>query len=84
MTLEIFFILSHHCKHHDQHEPNCKKCVWWSKAGKCQKRKPFDKDALFKQMVDFYLKKNYTLEQANDRAMRIVEREIARHGGFNK
>lgn len=85
MTLEQQFILLHHCKRHDQHQPNCKKCIWWAKKGKCQKHQPFTKevkDALYKRMVEYYLKERYTIEQANQRAMTIVEREIARHGGL--
>lgn len=43
------------------------------------KGKPFDKDALFKKMVDHYVnKKGYTLERANEVAQKIVEQQISR------
>lgn len=78
----------HHCKHHDKHDPTCRKCIWWTKHGKSQERSVFDKDALYKQIVESYLiQKNqdgtpkYTVEQANQIAQSVVQREIIRHGG---
>lgn len=80
-TYDINSIL-HHCKRHDPHDSNCKKCLWWNKNGKCQIQKPFDKDATYKSVLEFYIKKGYTKEQANERAQTVVAREIARHGGI--
>lgn len=42
------------------------------------KGKPFDKDALYKKMVDYYMAppRNYTKEHANEVAQRIVEQQI--------
>lgn len=41
--------------------------------------KPFDKDETFKKVLKFYIdEKGYTLQQANDVAKAVVEREMQR------
>lgn len=38
-----------------------------------------DKDSLYKQTVDYYLKKNYSVEQANHIAQSVVEKYLVTH-----
>ena len=38
-----------------------------------------DKDTLYKQTVDYYLKRNYSVEQANHVAQSVVEKYLQTH-----
>jgi hypothetical protein len=73
---EYKLVLYHHCKKHNQYDSLCNKCKWWAKNGKCQIRKPFDSTEVYDRVLKYYLNKNYTKEQANQRAMDVVSKEL--------
>jgi len=73
--------IKHHCKKHKTHESTCKKCEWWTKHGKCQKRNPVDKDKLYSETVQHYMKgkdpnNQEDLQKANSIAQTVVQRAI--------
>ena len=79
--------LLHHCKKHKEHDPACLKCKWWTKAGKCQKRKPLDANRLYDSTVIYYMNgydgnDQEAIAKANKMAQDIVAQAMEREKEF--
>lgn len=75
-------VLDHTCRVHETYQDSCKACRWWKKHGKCnpKKHKKFDPNALYAHLLKYYIEeREFTLEQANEMAQKIVQDQIEHH-----